>query len=366
MSYKLMRIDELAGQPLSQELIPGLLDDGLILAIAKEGNGKTFFGVHCAVHVASGAKWQGRNVNQGPVVYCIAEGVSFFGFRITTAFDALKVRTTGQPLYILPHSINLRSDTDGKLTKELDDLFLLISRLEVAPRLIVFDTLNRYMPGGDENNQQDCSSLVRGCEYLREQFKCSVMLMHHMRKDGKFARGSTVLTAAADQVIYCDSDNGDLLSKPIKWTTKDRGKRKDREAIEQWFRFKKVVMTRGDLCGIQKEWESYIDYTVLKTDYDDEGNEFDTNTVEETLVMEPVTHVEGEEGAGGVDPDMELVKGLIDGKDGGIGVRALIRDTGWSQKKVYKVVDGLVEAGVVFQNDEKRYQVGTGNPFADT
>lgn len=364
MGLNLIKLHELANRPLSQELIPGLLDDGLILAIAKEGNGKTFFGVHCAAHVASGVKWQGRHVNQGPVVYCIAEGVSFFPFRITTAFDALGVKAADQPFYILPHSLNLRSNDDGEVTTDLESLFVAIAQLPKNPRLIVFDTLNRFMPGGDENNQKDCSALVRGCEYLREQFGCSVMLMHHMRKDGEMARGSTVLTAAADQVIYCDSVNGKLTDKPVKWTTKDKGKRKDRDAVEQWFQFKTVPMSRGSLCERTEE-EDPTDHFVMMTGYDEEGEEYELNTVEETLIMEPVAHSEEEGGGEGTNPDFDLVKTLIEGKDGGVGVRALMRDTGWGQKKVYKVVDKLVEDEVLYLNGEKRYQVRTGNPFAD-
>lgn len=364
MSAKLIRLSELAGRPLSKELIPGLLDDGLILAIAKEGNGKTFFGVHCAAHVASGAKWRGRHVEAGPVVYCIAEGVSFFPFRFTTAFDALGVRASDMPLYILPHSINLRSSDDGEETQELSNLFLEISKLEQNPRLIVFDTLNRYMPGGDENNQKDASAFVRGCEFLQRQFECSVMLMHHLSKAAGVARGSSVLTAAADQVIYCDSDKGELTSKPVKWTTKEKGKRKDRDAVEQWFEYRRVPMSRGNMCD-KNEGQDDSEHYVMATDYDENGFEYVTSSVESTLVMVPVEYSDEEAGKAHHDPELDTIKALIAESQTGIGVRNLMRATGWANKKVYRLLDTLVDDKAIYLNSEKHYKIRTGNPLVD-
>jgi hypothetical protein len=367
MDLKLLSISEMACKPLSEELIPGLVDTGFVLAVATEGSGKTFFGVHCGVHVASGVSWRGRKVHKGPVVYCIAEGVNFFTYRITTAFDCLGVNATDQPFYVLPHSINLRSDESGKITEELQALYIEIAKLPENPRLIVFDTLNRYMPGGDENNQKDCSAFVRGIEMLQNEFGGTVMVMHHVRKAGDLARGSTVLTGAADQVIFCDGNRGKLIEKPVKWSTKEMGKRKDRDPVEQWFKYKLVPMSRGSLVRFNPEIDDPAQYYVMKTDYDEDGDEYETSTVEETLILVPIDGTD--EDPSHQSPDEKLAIETLSAHPDGLGIRETMRILGWNQRKVYTVFDGLTTKGIIGyeENSKKHYifnDAPDGNPFA--
>ena len=370
MRLELMHISDMAERPLSEELVPGLLDTGLVIAIAEPAAGKTFLGIHVGVHVAAGLKWRGRAVTQGPVVYCIAEGVSFFTYRITTAFDQLGVRAKDHPFYVLPHSINLRSGDDGQVTPEIAALCEAIGELGIAPRLIVFDTLNRFMPGGDENKQADASALVRGCEYLQQNFGGTVMMMHHLRKGGDVARGSTVFTGAADQVIFAKKGKGGLVDAPVLWTTEGAGKRKDRDPVKQWFQFKSVAMSKGDLVDFDIEKDHQRDdFYVMRTAYDEDGNEVRTNVVEDTLVMEPCEPPDDaeEEGKEPTD-DMEALVGLMLTDDGGIRVRRSMDLLGWkSMSRFYRAMEKLVAAGKARQNEDKSYSVVmTGNPFKPT
>ena len=365
MRLELMHISDMAERPLSEELVPGLLDTGLVIAIAEPAAGKTFLGIHVGVHVAAGLKWRGRAVTQGPVVYCIAEGVSFFTYRITTAFDQLGVRAKDHPFYVLPHSLNMRSGDDGQVTPEIGALCEAIGGLPEKPRLIVFDTLNRFMPGGDENKQADASALVRGCEYLQQNFGGTVMMMHHLRKGGDVARGSTVFTGAADQVIFAKKGKGGLTDTPVLWTTEGAGKRKDRDPVKQWFQFKSVAMSKGNLADKTDE-DDWDDFYVMRTDYDEDGNEVRTNVVEDTLVMEPCEPPadEEEEGKESTD-DMEALVGLMLKDDGGIRVRRSLDLLGWkSMSRFYRTMEKLVAAGKARQNEDKSYSaVRTGNPF---
>ena len=153
---KLEKLKDLLGRPPVEEIIPGLLDAGFVIVGAVEGSGKTFLGLTMGAHIAAGKPWGGKKVKQGTVVYCIAEGVSFFPYRVATIFDKLRVRAKDQPFYVLPYSLNLSTEVDkGKVNPAAEALLAAILAAEAESgfptRMVVFDTLNRYMPGGDEN-----------------------------------------------------------------------------------------------------------------------------------------------------------------------------------------------------------------------
>jgi RecA-family ATPase len=69
-----------------------------------------------------------------------------------------------------------------------------------APSLIVFDTLARNFGAGDENNTSDMNKFVAAIDALRGAYPgCTAIVVHHTcHGDKSRARGSMVLTAAAD------------------------------------------------------------------------------------------------------------------------------------------------------------------------
>jgi hypothetical protein len=355
------RLGEMIGAEPNPERIPGLLDQGLVLLVAPEGTGKTFLAIHMGVHIATGARWRGQAVDEGGVLYCIAEGVSFFPYRVTTACDAVKKPAVDAPFYIFDESLNLRTDEKGKLSPDVERLCDTVAMIEgrdgIRTKLIVFDTLNRFMPGGDENNQAECGGLVNGCEYLKKELGATILLIHHTRKDGKAVRGNTVLSGAADQILVCNKPDGTLLDAPVLWTTREFGKRKDRDPIDQWFRFEKIAMSRGTLwmtteymeeLGMRIE-EQYI--TIRKPVYYDTGEvEYvDTGTVQETLVMRPCDEPSEPDRYGWL---VELLK-----KYGPMGVTQIMTKTNKGQKTVYAATNSLIEDRIIEKDAEtKKYR----------
>jgi len=366
MEFK--RIHELAGMQPVEERIPGLLDEGLVLLVGPEGSGKTFMAIHMGVHIATGNKWKGQRVEKGGVLYCIAEGVSFFPYRVTTAIDHIGRDASAAPFYVYSHSMNLRTDDKGKLSPDVEKLCDSIAALEgkegFRMKLIVFDTLNRFMPGGDENNQEECGGLVHGCEYLKDQLGATIMLVHHTRKDGRAVRGNTVLSGAADQILISNRPEKKLTDEPVLWTTKEFGKRKDRDPIEQWFQFKKTAMSRGNLWWTDEYRDSLgldiHDQVVCVQefkDYGEAGCEYvDTDVVEETLVVEPCEDP-------GPEPGKD--KWLVDllKETGPSGVSIIIRKSGKSQKTCYAALDRLVEAGSIYKDPETKRYASLIDPF---
>lgn len=366
-NIELVQVGDMARRPISEEIIPGLLDDGVVLIVAKEGTGKTFLGVSMGVHVAGGVPWNRKPVKKGMVVYCIAEGASFFTYRVTTACDAFKVRASEIPFYVLDGSINLRSNEKGEKNPDVLALLKSIRDLEVKAeqqcRLLIFDTLSRCMPGGDENDQRDAGELIHGVEFLRHELGCGIVLMHHMRKGGDLVRGSTVLTAAADEVIVCKSDPEETLQL---WTTKDGGKRKDRDGIEQWTEKVLVGMTDGEMtvrCEEEEETLVKSDHVIWVEGYNEDGSLSDEPISQTIPVLKPIEAPA--EGCGPLSPSATAVLACLR-EHGELGVTALMRHTGKAQKTVYNAIDRLIELGHVEKNeDTKRFKLsGMGtSPF---
>lgn len=78
-----------------------------------------------------------------------------------------------------------------------------------APLLVIMDTLARCMPGGDENTAKDANLVVATCEAIIRELKCTVLLVHHIPKDGHSTpRGSTVFPGAADTLMSLSGSAG--------------------------------------------------------------------------------------------------------------------------------------------------------------
>jgi hypothetical protein len=70
----------------------------------------------------------------------------------------------------------------------------------VKPKLIVIDTLNRFM-SGDENSAKETRAFLDACSKLMQKFDCTVLIVHHtglnQEAQGR-ARGSSAWKGAMD------------------------------------------------------------------------------------------------------------------------------------------------------------------------
>jgi RecA-family ATPase len=75
--------------------------------------------------------------------------------------------------------------------------------------MIIIDTLARNM-GGDENSTQDMNAFIQHLDtYLRQPWKCCVLVVHHRRgMDKDRSRGSTALKGALDAEYKVPLDSG--------------------------------------------------------------------------------------------------------------------------------------------------------------
>lgn len=186
-------------------LIEGLLDTGAMSIIYGESNsGKSFVAMDMGYHIAAGLSWGGRKTARGAVVWVAAEGGR--GVYKRLAAWRMKHKISGKvPFYVVPCPVDLRSPAGQ--AKQLVDLIKQIGEIEGQPvQLVIIDTLNRVMAGGDENSAVDMGQLVHHFDLMRDALKAHLMVVHHSGKD-KFrgARGHSSLRAATDTELEVDN-----------------------------------------------------------------------------------------------------------------------------------------------------------------
>ncbi len=182
------------------DFVEGLLiEEGAGVVYGESNAGKTFWTTDLALHVAAGMKWNGREVDQGGVVYCVLEGGIGFANRVSAWRTAKGI--SGIPFAARQSSLNLLDPA-----VDMDALIDLIneagSTIKMPIKLIVIDTLARAFAGGNENASEDMGALVQNMDRLRRETGACVLFVHHSGKDqAKGSRGHSSLRAAIDTEI---------------------------------------------------------------------------------------------------------------------------------------------------------------------
>ena len=196
--------------------------DSLAQVFGDPGGGKSFVSIDIACCVATGKDWHGHQVAQGAVFYIAGEGHNGLARRFKGWELGNGTTLDGAPLFKSHRAAQLYDATEAALVA--DSIKTLSAECGHVPSMIVIDTLARNM-GGDENSTQDMNSFIQHLDtYLRQDYKCCVLVVHHsgaMDKDR--SRGSTALKGALDAEYKCQLDSG---TKTIQFESK---KMKDAE-----------------------------------------------------------------------------------------------------------------------------------------
>lgn len=168
----------------------------LAAVIGKPEAGKSFIALDIALSVATGQDWHGRAVAQGPVLYCVGEGLSGMRQRVKAWAKYHHYDTLPDTAW-LPRAVNL---LDPHWSAGLVDVVR-----EYRPALIVIDTLARSMPGGAENSPEDMSRVIEACDAMRRASGATVALVHHVDKAKGQPRGHSSLEGALDTAVKVES-----------------------------------------------------------------------------------------------------------------------------------------------------------------
>lgn len=168
---------------------------GISTIYGPSGSGKSFIALEAVACLAEARSFFGHGVARAHrVVVVVLEGEAGFRRRVLAMEEA-----RGRPF---PKSVRFVFDALNLL--EGGDLADLATAIELngGADVVVIDTLNRAMPGADENSSRDASTLVSNLGWLQRAIGGLVIAIHHSGKDEtKGMRGHSSLHAAMDAVI---------------------------------------------------------------------------------------------------------------------------------------------------------------------
>jgi phage/plasmid primase-like uncharacterized protein len=222
LAFEFTRADALTLSEIKWVVDDYIEADSLAQVFGDPGGGKSFVSIDLACCVATGKDWHGHQVQQGAVFYIAGEGHNGLARRFKGWELGNGATLDGAPLFKSHRAAQLYDATEAALVA--DSIKTLSAECGHIPSMIVIDTLARNM-GGDENSTQDMNSFIQHLDtYLRQDYKCCVLVVHHsgaMDKDR--SRGSTALKGALDAEYKCQLDSG---TKTIQFESK---KMKDAE-----------------------------------------------------------------------------------------------------------------------------------------
>lgn len=194
--------DELMSMPAPRFLIDKVIPERALAVIyGPPGTGKTFVALDMALSICSNREWLGFETQTGSIIYITPEGLSGLKQRVQ-AWELHHQVQAGKFGYICEAPQFLDEVEVENLIQDIK-----VSSIP-APTLIVVDTLARHMVGGDENSASSMGEFIGGIDRLRQEFHCTVIVVHHTSKgnNGNFKeRGSTALRGAADTMILIEN-----------------------------------------------------------------------------------------------------------------------------------------------------------------
>ena len=174
--------------------------------VGEPGCGKSFLALDLAFTVSTialmngDARWFGRTVRPGGTVYIAAQGQRGFIKRIQALTREHGVPRDVFPFVLLPTSVDLKAG-DGDTAGLIQEIHAHAARMRVPLRLIIVDTLNRALAGGDENSSEDMGAFIKNVEKIKEAVQATVIAVHHKNASGTRERGHSSLRGALDFLI---------------------------------------------------------------------------------------------------------------------------------------------------------------------
>ena len=205
-----------APAPISWLVKRWVQDKALIMVHGPSGGGKTFVVLDWCLRMAAGIDdWIGQKVKPGNVVYLAGEG-----------HHGLKARVAAWKHHHQAKSLTMWLSRDGcdlNTPQGYIQVVEQVRQLPAPPKLIVVDTLHRFL-AGDENSAQDAKTMLDACNALMRDFACSVILVHHTGVSDEAqhrARGSSAWRGALDIEISIVPAKDDAPMQIVQRKSKD-------------------------------------------------------------------------------------------------------------------------------------------------
>ena len=202
--------------PISWIVKHHIQDRALVMVHGPSGGGKTFVVLDWCLHIAVGKdQWFGNKVHGGSVVYLAGEG--HHGLRSRIAAWSQFHSTQIDNMWISSTGCDLNTPEGYHRVREA------VRQLPETPKMIVVDTLHRFLQG-DENSAQDAKTMLDACNALMVDFDCTVLLVHHtgVSEEAQHrARGSSAWRGALDIEISIVPGKKDKPIEIVQRKSKD-------------------------------------------------------------------------------------------------------------------------------------------------
>ena len=238
-------------EPISWLIKGWMQNNALMMVHGPSGSGKTFLVLDWCLRLASihmeHRNWCDHRTKQVPVVYLAGEGHHGLRSRIAAWMQHHNVEEAQMWLS--------KSGTDLNMPEGMLKVVENIRALPVPPKVIVVDTLHRFL-NGDENSAQDAKTMLDACATIMQEFDCSVVLVHHtgVSEEAQHrARGSSAWRGALDIEVSVKPGNSD---KPIEVL-----QRKMKDAEESPSRF--FDLLKVEIKGWKDEDNEQVSSVVL-------------------------------------------------------------------------------------------------------
>lgn len=225
---------DLLDAPRPDPLIDGFIQEQDAVCLYGEPNGgKSFLALDWALCIATGKPWLDiHEVKKGPVVYMAGEGGASLQVRVQAWMKCHSI-TEIHGAYFQTRPLPLRED------EVIDEIQATLATFaesergagdpEMNPRLVVVDTLNQFLMGGDENTS-DMALFVANCRRLSQDNNTAILIVHHTNAGGERERGHTSLRGNVDEMFRCRPVYQDNTLIGIE-VTNDKQRDKARAAV---------------------------------------------------------------------------------------------------------------------------------------
>lgn len=217
-AWRALSFDEMLEQPPVEWLVDSLLPRvGVALLASEPSAGKSFLALDVAMRIASdGSTFFGKPIRgHGAVAYVALEGAQGMAARTRAWNSAYRQERRKHPAHIIEWK-GAAPLTEGQA--DFAEELRRYRRKSGSLALLVVDTLTLGLAGANENDSAEIGEALRFLASLCSELRCCILLLHHVRKDGKLGkpsrmtladvRGSSALAGNADSVLGLERREG--------------------------------------------------------------------------------------------------------------------------------------------------------------
>jgi len=178
-------------------IIPGILLEGqTAMCPGAPGTGKSFAILDWLVRVSCGLDFMAKPTLQGGTIYVTGEGQAGISKRIAALAGSFTGLQSAPFLYL---SVMPRLLEPQQVKDFIAAIKIAIEDWQLETRIIAFDTFNRAIVGGSENEGKDVARLLDADSRIKDALGCATIYAHHPGKaEGNDTRGHSSLRGDID------------------------------------------------------------------------------------------------------------------------------------------------------------------------